>query len=91
MTALSLDDLRSLLAYDPLTGMFHWTENKGRARAGQQAGTAHSKGYVTIRVAGYLYLAHRIAWAFVHGRWPPKEIDHGDYPGLDSKHPPNIF
>jgi hypothetical protein len=37
-----------------------------------------SAGYCTLRVAGTIYSAHRLAWFYVHGEWPPKgiQVDH---------------
>jgi hypothetical protein len=29
-----------------------------------------------IRVNFQLYRAHRLAWFYVHGEWPPGELDH---------------
>jgi hypothetical protein len=34
------------------------------------------QGYRRIRVLGKLYWAHRLAWLYVHGDWPPDKIDH---------------
>ncbi|WP_413777280.1 HNH endonuclease, partial [Streptococcus pneumoniae] len=25
-----------------------------------------------------MYLSHRVAWAYVHGKWPVNDIDHID-------------
>jgi len=41
-----------------------------------QAGTVLATGYRVIRVDGYRYLAHRLAWFYVYGAWPVSEIDH---------------
>lgn len=35
-------------------------------------------GYWRVRVHGNVYLAHRLAWFYVHGVWPEHEIDHRD-------------
>jgi hypothetical protein len=34
-------------------------------------------GYIRVGVGGELFLAHRLAWFYVHGEWP-SEIDHID-------------
>lgn len=33
-------------------------------------------GYNLIRVDGTLYRSARLAWFYVHGRWPEPQIDH---------------
>lgn len=76
--------VRELLIYDPLTGLFLWRVNRtGSARAGTIAGTLDTDGYRQIRIDGRLYLAHRLAWLYVHGRWPRSDLDHCD---LDRDH-----
>ena len=41
------------------------------------AGTRTSKnGYVSICINGRIRYAHRLAWLYVHGKWPKGEIDH---------------
>lgn len=47
--------------------------------AGRNTGTTATKrGYRCIRFNGYLFMAHRVIWAIVHGTWPTGEIDHID-------------
>jgi hypothetical protein len=73
--------LREYLNYDPLTGIFTRASNRSvrRWRKGQIAGSRHSKhGYWIIRINKKDYLAHRLAWLYVTGEWPTKDIDHKD-------------
>lgn len=40
--------------------------------------------YLTIRIRGKLYLAHRLAWFYVHGVWP-NIVDHDNRDTLDNR------
>lgn len=40
--------------------------------------TPHSRGYLTGRIGGRPFYAHRVAWALYHGAWPTMLIDHID-------------
>ena len=81
---LSAEFVRSILIYNPNTGLFTWRERTDRARnwntrnAGFLAGSTHKKrGYVRIQIEkGMHYPAHVLAWLYVHGEWRPDEIDH---------------
>ena len=82
-TILTAAIVRELLSYDAETGAFTWKkEGDGYqrfvgGRVGRVAGCMHNKGYLQIRI-GQVYLAHRLAWLYVTGRWPEKTIDHID-------------
>lgn len=74
---ISCARLRALLHYDSGTGRFSWiAPTNRRIRAGQLAGCTRSDGYVTIKVDGKIYLAHRLAWLYTHGALPEMDIDH---------------
>ena len=73
---LTAEWLRELLSYSPDTGEFRWRVSLGTARAGSVAGTRQNKGYWCIKISGRAYLAHRLVWLYVHGKWPDEQIDH---------------
>ena len=67
--------LKQLLAFDPEAGVFFWRDNYHKRRIGLPAGTVTRSGHIRISVDGTAYLAHRLAWLYVHGEMP-KLIDH---------------
>lgn len=83
---LTADKLRELLHYDPATGIFTWrVKRRAQTPAGTVAGCVANHGYFQIHVAGTRYLAHRLAWLYVHGRWPTKLIDHANNIRTDNR------
>jgi len=73
------DRLLELLAYDPKTGLFRWyVKRRGRGSTSWFSGSIHGAGYRVIGIDLRLYLAHRLAWFYVHGVWPTNELDHKD-------------
>lgn len=68
--------LREWLAYNPDTGVFTHIAARPKVRVGDVAGTLHARGYVIIRHRDRTIKAHRLAWYFVYGEWPPTLIDH---------------
>ena len=95
--ALTHARLKSLLHYDPQTGIFTWlwraeaefkTKNAHRTwnsrYAGGEAGvTTH--GYRKISIDDRKYYAHRLAWFYVTGKWPASLIDHRNEAGGDNR------
>jgi len=84
---LSQSELKSLLHYDPETGLFthlyrpvtHYLHKSWNTRwAGKQAGFVNKLGYIPIFLNHKLYLAHRLAWLYVYGYFPAVHIDHID-------------
>lgn len=74
---LTQSRLKTLLNYDPDTGVFTWLGITGRrARTGDLAGTTHREGYRHVQVAGRRYQAHRLAWLYMTGAFPVAGIDH---------------
>ena len=76
---LDQEQLKNLLNYDPLIGVFTWTNQSGIPNKNNQAGTIHHRGYRVIGILGKQYLAHRLAWLYVTGNWPEHGLDHKDH------------
>lgn len=78
--------LSTFIAYDPITGRLTFTQDKGRAKAGDFADLAATpKGYRFIQYRDpathrkvYVY-AHRLAWALVNGDPGEIDVDHEDF------------
>ena len=70
MSELSQNKLKEFLDYSPETGIFTWAISNGSANAGNVAGWTEIDNYVRISINDRTYLAHRLAWFYVHGEWP---------------------
>jgi hypothetical protein len=88
---LTQEIVRELLDYDPETGELRWKERDAKwfksqgsfrawnsKHAGRRAFTSIQKdGYRSGRVFSQSYLAHRLIWFWMVGRWP-EAVDHID-------------
>jgi len=64
---LTAEVARELFMYDATTGRLFWRVNKAHIKAWTPVGTAHSEGYISVRVNRRRYFAHRIIWLMVTG------------------------
>jgi hypothetical protein len=93
---LDQDCLKSIIDYDPATGVFLWkdrSENFSYARkwnpvfSGKEAGRIMKRKipYRQIKIHNVLYYAHRLAWLYMTGNWPDDYVDHINGDGLDNR------
>ena len=75
---ITQETLKSLLHYCPDTGIFTYLVRSAQCvQVGEMAGCLHKQnGYLHIKILGKNYKAHRLAWIYVYGEFPPSEIDH---------------
>lgn len=78
-------ELKQVLDYDPKTGIFRWKQSlTNRVKAGDIAGTTNRR-YIEITINGKKYLAHRLAFLYMNGSFPPDEVDHKNGNKLDNR------
>lgn len=86
---MTQDELKSILRYEPETGLFYWRVSYSRAvKIGSVAGTRWKSPknrvtYLRIQIKGKVYRAHRLAFLYKTGKIP-KIIDHDDGDGLNN-------
>lgn len=79
--ALTREKLRQLIRYDAETGQFFRRLKPSRRHPAHRevpCGRIDDKGYVIIFVDGHHHKAHRLAWLWMTGAFPPDQIDHID-------------
>lgn len=81
--------LKEIISYCPETGIFTWlvkrNSHRGKVVPGSIANSVSVHGYARIGIDGSRYPAHRLAWFYVYGRWPSKQIDHINRDRLDNR------
>jgi len=83
MAKLTAKRVRKLMDHNPETGTLTWKARPGVPRqwntryAGKPAGCLRKRdGYLTVRIDGAGYLAHRLVFLHQKGYWPPATLDH---------------
>ena len=82
---LTAQRLRELLHYDPETGVFTYRVKRGICQPGDVAGSEMKRGNHGMGIDYRRYSSHRLAWLYMTGEWPDKEIDHRDGDPLNNR------
>ena len=71
------ETVKNLFYYDAESGRLLWRNGNGRnVKPWQEAKAPNGHGYYTAKIKGKSYLAHRLAWLYVHGSLPDGDLDH---------------
>lgn len=85
MDHLTAEYLRSVLNYDPATGFFTWKRGRQGTDITLRAGSRpNAQGYIQICIDYKIYLAHRLAFLYMVGRWP-LYVDHVNSDRVDNR------
>lgn len=78
MDTLTIDELKRFVKYDPETGIFKRLIFSKFTKYGDRADIPHHQGYRQVSFNKRAFMAHRLAWFYMTGEWPEKElqVDH---------------
>lgn len=91
-TAETTELVKQTFRYDPESGQLFRLRRVLGARFGEPVGYANKnsrtgKTYILVRMNYGTYVAHRLIWVLVQGRWPAPgmDIDHEDGDGTNNR------
>jgi hypothetical protein len=71
------ETIQKLFYYHAESGMLIWRFGNGRnVKPWQEVKALNGHEYYSAKIQGKSYLAHRLIWLYVHGKFPDKYIDH---------------
>lgn len=83
---LTADHLRTLVHYDPETGVFtRIRKTCNRVKVGDVCGSPNSNGYLQVSIENRLYLLANLAVLYMTGSWPTGTVDHRNTVRTDNR------
>lgn len=82
---ITQDNLKSILHYNPETGVFTRLKNSRRSDLLNKPAGSINKGYVMIKINRVRYSAHRLAWLYMTGALPSSHVDHINHVRNDNR------
>ncbi len=74
---LTFERAHERLRYDEVAGELYWkVDHWKKVKAGGVAGDKYGNGYRRVCIDSQSYLAHRVVWLMVTGKWPELQVDH---------------
>ena len=77
--------LKYFLHYDPETGIWTRRRTTRYCVSGERADYRGSAGYHFVGFEGETFSAHRLAWFYMTGKWPSRQVDHEDTDGSNNR------
>jgi len=72
---LNQETLKTILHYDPKTGIFTRLISSRSVNKGETAGSSNGQGYLRVMLLGKRYCVHRLAFLYMIGKMPD-QVDH---------------
>ena len=79
------EELCAEMHYDASTGIFTRLKYRGVPKTVPASLKIDKDGYAVLKFRGASFLAHRLAWFYVHGFWPKEYIDHKNGDPADNR------
>ena len=82
---LTQTQLKAQFHYNPETGDFHRKTRQGIYAPGLVNNAPNKDGYIPMKVEGKIYVAHRLAYLYMLGRFPSRDMDHINHTKTDNR------
>ena len=74
---LTQQRIKEVLRYEENSGKLFWLDIHNNYLSHKEAGSFRkSSGYIMVQIDKKVYLAHRVIWMLVYGKFPDLMIDH---------------